>query len=112
MKFAFCVFIAAFTYATSTVADVANDKLCILTSLNLLTEPPGGAVFSGGAAIRSVRALPPPAKYETAAPVMSKLVEIIVETDGRDWKYWYICTTQPSQQPVVKLIFWASPEAN
>jgi hypothetical protein len=112
MKFAFCVFIAAFMYGTSAVADVANDKLCILTSLNLLTEPPGGAVFPGGAAIRSVRALPPPAEHEVTAPVMSRLVEIIVGIDERDWKYWYICTTQPSQQPVVKLIFWASPEAN
>ncbi len=112
MKFAFCVFIVAFAYATSTVADVANDKLCILTSLNLLTEPPGGVVFQDGATIRSVRALPPPAQYETAAPVSSKVVEIIVEIDGRDWKYWYSCTTQPSQQPVVKLIFWASPQAH
>ena len=112
MKFALCVLIVALTCATSAVADVANDKLCILTTLNLLTEPPGGAVFQGGAAIRSVRVLPPPEKYETAAPVMSKLVEIIVETNGCDWKYWYICTTQPSQQPEVKLIFSASPEAN
>jgi hypothetical protein len=112
MKFALCVFIAALTYGTSAVADVANDKLCILTTLNLLTEPPGGAVFPGGAAIRSVSALPPPAEYEKAAPVISKLVEIIVGTYGRDWKYSYICTTQPSRQPVVKLIFWASPEAN
>ena len=110
MKFAFSVFTAALMYATSTVADTANDKLCILTSLNTLTDPPGEATFEGGAAIRSVRALPPPAEYETAAPVMSKLVEIIVETNERDWKYWYICTTRPNQPPVVKLIFWASPE--
>ena len=98
MKFALCAFIAAFTYATAAVADVTNDKLCIRTALNLLK-----VAMPERSSIRGVNALAPPAQYETAAPVTSRLVEIKFKGPG-DWKNYYICKTQPGRQLAVTYI--------
>jgi hypothetical protein len=115
MKFALCFFVAALTYATAVEADVANDKICILAALNFLKETPPvqfpemdhRRIPSGFSAIQSVRVLAPSASYETAAPVISRVVEIQFESFG-DWKWHYICRTQPGRQPVVEYIFDAS----
>jgi hypothetical protein len=104
MKFALCVFMGALTYATTAFADVANDKLCILTALNLLPDIQGSPSLS-------VSALAPPPEYKAAAPVMSRLVEVIFKSVGGDAKLDYICTTEPSRQTVVTLIF-TSPGAD
>ena len=100
MKLALCVFIAALAYATAADAD---DKLCMLTTLNLLEENPGGW------AIRSVSASAPPTEYETTAPVVSRLIKIEFEGPAYFARY-YICKTQPGRQPVVKYLYTGSIE--
>ena len=116
MKFALCVFVAALTYATATEADVANDKVCILTTLNFLKETPPTElpdierrrVPSGFSAIKSVSVSAPPAYMKTdAPPVTSRVVVIAFESFG-DYRWYYICKTRPGRQPVVKFLFDAS----
>jgi hypothetical protein len=115
MKLALCVFVAALTCATAAKADVANDKVCILATLNFLKETPPVQIpemdhrrvplgFSG---IQSVSVLAATGTYETAPPVTSRVVELLFESPYH-WRWAYICRTQPSRRPVVEYLYDAS----